>query len=230
MAYRLGVSHFLCSRRFAFRFLALSLLFRVFLCVFCRRFSVSFVATPPLLRDICVIFAVLPCCVVCTATPVVVCVTFSPPVRLYLGFLCASSCFFEVVCVIFLYFSPLLPLWCRVSWLLLVCWCGVLVLRSVGSCWCVLYFSSVWCLVVCVCGSVRDFVVLLLLRVWLVVGWCVASGCSSVSVSVGSGVFWLVRFFALGWFCSSAVLGGSWSSSAVSGASRSSSFVFLLRV
>lgn len=141
------------------------------------------------------------CVPLCCATSAVVRVSFSPSLRLYLVFLCASSCFFEVVRVVFLYFSPLLPLWCRVFWLLL--WCGV-VLSGFVVCWVLLLVASCMCLfsfwVVWLCGSVRDFVG--------VVASCV-SCCSCVLCccysSVGSGVFWLVRCSSgwLSWLCCS---------------------------
>lgn len=187
------------------------------------------------------------CVPLCCATPAVVCVTFAPSVRLYLVFLCASWCFFEVVLLIFLYFSPLLPLWCRVSWLLLCCVAVVLVSLCVGCCvllvcivfvgWlfgCVAVSEILWCVASCV------------------VGWCVSRVCSvsCCCSSVDSVLFWVVRCFAPGGvappgclscalhrpgvgscvFALLVVLGGSWSSSAVSGASRSSSFVVLLLV
>lgn len=154
MAYRFRLSQFLCSRRFDFRNIALSLLFLCFCCVFCRRFAVSFVATPPLLRDICVTFAVLHCCVVCTSTYAVVCVTFSPSVRLYLGFLRAVLVLFEVECCVFLVLPPLLPLWCCVFWLLVGVWFCVVWCWSVGCCFmccvCIVFFW-VGCLVVWLC-------------------------------------------------------------------------------
>ena len=140
------------------------------------------------------------CVPLCCAISAVVRVTFAPSVRLYLVFCCVSWCFFEVVLSVFLYFSPLLPLWCRVFPVLVVCWCGVLVLWSVGCC-----VVGVVCLMlfVCVCflfglfGCVALSEILLgvlLLRVWLV---CVASGCSLCCSSVGSILFWVVRCFVV---------------------------------
>lgn len=201
------------------------------MCVFCRRFAVSFVATPPLLRDICVTFAVLPCA---SAVLLHLCVTlchvlFLPTVvpgvsrRLCFAFLCfwgrASVVsalfllFFSVCCLCGVGFSGFC---CAVVWCvwfrcvvggLLGVVCGWLLRVGVGCCsWCVLYFYSVWCLVVWLCGCVRDFVVWLL----RVCGVClVVLLFLSVLILV---CFGLVRCF--GGCCScSAVLWSSWLSS-----------------
>lgn len=83
------------------------------------------------------------CVPLCCATSAVVCVTFAPPVRLYLVFLCGSSLFFWCSCAIFCIF-------------LLCCLCGV---EFSGFCcvvlWCCLVLWSVgccsWLLRVCAC-------------------------------------------------------------------------------
>lgn len=132
------------------------------------------------------------------------------------GVCCASSCFFEVVLLIFLCFSLLLPLWCRVFPVLVVCvWCFLVSLC--GGCWCV---SRVWCCVLCVYCFCCVFVLVGCLVVWLCPRFCgvVASCVSRVAgvclllclCSSGCSVlFWVVRCFVvllvlvwLRWCCS----------------------------
>lgn len=149
------------------------------------------------------------CVPLCCATPAVVCVTFAPSVRLYLVFLCAVLVLFEVVLLIFLYFSPLLPLWCRVSWLLLCCVAVVLVSLCVGCCvllvcivfvgWlfgCVALSEILWCVapgVWCSCCVLLHVCLVLLVCVWCVLFVC------CVYSSVGSVLFWVVRCFVFFW-------------------------------
>lgn len=202
MAYRLGVSQFLCSRRFRFWNIALSLLFLRFLCVFCRRFAVSFVATIPLLQ-----FS--PVVLVCYSTCAWHCVTFSPSVRLYLGFLVASAWFFWGSCVFFVAFAVASALW--FSSLLVfrvVVWC-CLVSWSVGC------FVCGWCVVgvclVCVVSLVGVLLLVLFcfgLSAVLWSSWCWLCVVALLSVLLLLLVFWLVVVVVLlcPLFCSWCVL------------------------
>ena len=132
-----------------------------------------------------------PVVVVCCATPAVVCVTFASCLRLYLVFLCAVLVLFEVVCCVFVYFSPLLPLWCRVFPVLVVCvWC-CLVLLCVGCLVCG------WLLRVCgvagVCLVCVVFVFCLLFGFWFVLLCPLFGGCCSLSAVLLLVVLWLLR-------------------------------------
>lgn len=163
--------------------------FLCFCCVFCSLFAVVCVVCTPLPA-----FGAVSRCVV---PPVLLCVS-------HLHRLCGCTwcfsvppgAFFEVVLSVFLYFSPLLPLWCRVSWLLVVCWCGVLVLWSVGCC--------SWLLRVCVCFLFGLFGCVALSEIL----WCCCFVCVSrvagvclllccCCSSVGSVLFWVVRCFVV---------------------------------
>ena len=97
--------------------------------------------------------------------------------------------------LVFLLFLCLLPLWCRVFWLLVGCWCWC---SGFVVCWVLLVLLCFCCVFVFwLCGCVRDFVGVWLLRVARVlllvcVVCCVSSGCCS---SVGSVLFWVGPLF-----------------------------------
>ena len=88
-------------------------------------------------------------------------------------------CVLLAFALVFVLFLSLLPLWCRVFWLLVLCCCWCL---GFAVCWVFGVWLCVWC---CWC---------VLLRVARVL-----SGCCS-SVCVGSGVLCLVRFLVVGCF------------------------------
>lgn len=188
MAYRLGLSQFLCSRRFRLRNIALSLCFLCFCCVFFADILLFLLLLPPPfwltlchLRSSPLLSGVLLhlCCCVCHICTVLAVVPgVSHPVCF------VFSCFWGRVSVVsalfLLFFSLLLPLWCWVFWLLVVCWCGVLVSWSVGCFVCVV---CVWCL----CSSVGS-VLFWVVRCFVVLLVLVVCGCSSVCVAPPVGL------------------------------------------
>jgi hypothetical protein len=136
----------------------------------------------------------------CCATSAVVCVSFAPPVRLYLVFLRASVRRFVLFWGSVVGFSGASAsvasvVSCFLASVVLWCWCPGFVVCWVFGVW--LVFFCLWWFWCVVSGPLFGG---WLLRVWLVVVVCVSRVLSGCCSSVGSVLFWVVRCFAPGVF------------------------------